>query len=240
MFHVPKVNDDDVFSASYAFSCASAQFVVTRRLHCAMVCLAIGTPVLLLYHSDYEDVTRFAPMHTMVRTQPVDAFVQEVERNGFPIAWRNPRGVTGWQEKIEAAVSEGLARAEARPLPLIAPERAAQWRQKRLEETARAAEEKIRRLEQDYYEGLHEKFRLLLREDAAKGLLIKLLEEPEVAKALERLALRRAMEKLSWRDRCRLWLAVRRGLKKPEDLSGQARQALQTLGWPEGSAKPAE
>ena len=69
-----------------------------------------------------------------------------------------------------------------------------------------ALEEKIRRLEQDYYEGLHEKFRLLLREDAAKGLLIKLLEEPEVARALERLALRRAMEKLCWRDRCRLWL----------------------------------
>lgn len=40
---------------------AEAELVVTRRLHCAMACLAIGTPVALLYNSGYEDVTRFSP-----------------------------------------------------------------------------------------------------------------------------------------------------------------------------------
>ena len=30
---------------------AGARFVITRRLHCAMACLALGTPVLLLYNS---------------------------------------------------------------------------------------------------------------------------------------------------------------------------------------------
>ena len=64
----------------------SAEMVFTRRLHCAMACLAMGTPVLLLYNSDYEDVTRFAPMDQMVRTLPVDAFLHQLHTSGLVYA----------------------------------------------------------------------------------------------------------------------------------------------------------
>ncbi len=212
---------------------AGAAFVVTRRLHCALVCLAVGTPVVLLYNSGYEDVSRFAPMDAMVRTQPVEDFVAEVYRNGFPVAWRNPEGVKRWQDAIRSAVREGVAAAEAMSLPLVSPDAARAWREKRLEDTLHAAEEKIHRLEQEHYEGLHEKFSLLMREDASKTALSSLLREPELERALRRLSWRRVLMAQPWYKRpLTLWM-LWRGQHPAEDLVKEAHEALRPLGWPE-------
>lgn len=212
---------------------AGAAFVVTRRLHCAMVCLAVGTPVVLLYNSGYEDVSRFAPMDAMVRTQPVEDFVAEVYRNGFPVAWRNPEGVKRWKEKLLLAARHGIAAAEALPLPVVDAESARLWREQRQEDTIRAAEEKIHRLEQERYEGLHEKFGLLMKEDAAKTAMTALLREPEVERALRRLAWRRVLQTLPWYKRPLMLWRLWRGQAEAADLLKEAITTLRPLGWPE-------
>jgi len=55
---------------------ANAHCVITTRLHCAMPCLALGTPVLLLDTS--WDQSRFAGLNTLVRHCTVDEFLRGV------------------------------------------------------------------------------------------------------------------------------------------------------------------
>lgn len=212
---------------------AGAAFVVTRRLHCAMVCLAVGTPVVLLYNSGYEDVSRFAPIDSIVRTQPVENFVAEIYRNGFPVAWRNPEGVKRWRDTLLAFARDSIAAAESMPLPVVDPASAARWREQRREDTLHAAADKIHRLEHDLYEGLHEKFGLLMKEDAAKTAMTALLREPEVEKALRRLAWRRVLQALPWYQRPLALWKLWRGQMQADDLPQQAAEALRPLGWPE-------
>ena len=215
---------------------AGAACVVTRRLHCAMACLAIGTPVVLLYHADYEDVTRFAPMSDMLRVQPVDAFLREVKAGRFHPGWENPPQVRRWKETLRQAVAEGLARAEAMPLPIVPPAEAQAWRSARLLETAHSAARKIQRLERERYEGLHEKFSLILREDTAKSALTTLLGEPEMKKALRRAAIRRCLSMEKWYRRPWQWLMIRLGRAETENLGHLAEDVLAPLGWPDRHA----
>ena len=212
---------------------AGAKCVVTRRLHCAMACLAIGTPVVLLYHADYEDVTRFAPMSDMLRVQPVDAFLREVKAGRFRPGWENPPQVRRWKETLRQAVAEGLTRAETMPLPIVPLAEAQAWRSARLLETAHSAARKIQRLERERYEGLHEKFSLILREDTAKSALSTLLREPEVVKALHRVEIRRCLSMEKWYLRPWKWLMIRLGRAETENLTGLAEDVLAPLGWPD-------
>ena len=212
---------------------AGAKCVVTRRLHCAMACLAVGTPVLLLYHADYEDVTRFAPMSDMMRVQPVEAFLGEVKAGRFRPVWENPPQVRRWKETLRQAVTEGLRQAEAMPLPIVPPAEAQAWRSARLLETAHSAARKIQRLERDRYEGLHEKFSLILREDTAKGALTTMLREPEVEKGLRRAAIRRRLSMEKWYLRPWKWLMIRLGRTETENLAHLAEDVLAPLGWPD-------
>ena len=212
---------------------AGAACVVTRRLHCAMACLAIGTPVVLLYHADYEDVTRFAPMSDMLRVQPVDAFLREVKAGRFRPGWENPPQVRRWKETLRQAVAEGLTRAEAMPLPIVPPAEAQAWRSARLLETAHSAARKIQRLERVRYEGLHEKFSLILREDTAKSALTTLLGEPEMKKALRKVAIRRCLSIEKWYRRPWQWLMIRLGRAETENLGQLAEDVLAPLGWPD-------
>lgn len=212
---------------------AGARFVVTRRLHCAMACLAIGTPVMLLYNSDYEDVTRFAPMDQMVRTMPVEAFVRQLQQSGMPDAWTNPMGVDQWQEKLHTAVQQGLEAAETMPLPIVPEEVAQVWRTQRLRQLAVSSAGKIHRLEQQQYAALHEKFSFILREDSAKSVLTAMLEEPEVRLALQKAAQRKLIRSHPWGQRLKVWLQLKRGKVQAEDLYAQAMEQLQLLGWPE-------
>ena len=212
---------------------AGARFVITRRLHCAMACLALGTPVMLLYNSDYEDVTRFAPMDQMVRTMPVEAFIAQLKQNGMPESWTNPMGLDAWQEKLATAVAEGISAAEAMPLPIIPDEAAQAWRTQRLRQLAVSSAGKIRRLEQQQLTALHEKFSFILKEDSAKAVLTAMLNEPEVRLALQKAAKRKLLRSYPWQQRPLAWLQMKQGKITPEDWHAQAMEQLQLLGWPE-------
>lgn len=215
---------------------ARAKYVVTRRLHCAMACVAIGTPALLLYHADYEDVTRFAPMSALVRTQPVDKFLEDVRAGRFGSPWPDHALVYRWRDELRKTVQEGIQKAEAMPLPIVPLAEAQAWRSARLLETAHSAARKIQRLERDRYEGLHEKFSLILREDTAKGALSTLLREPEVEKALRRAAIRRCLSMEKWYRRPWKWLMIRLGRVETENLTHLAEDVLAPLGWPDRQA----
>ncbi|MGN0778648.1 MAG: polysaccharide pyruvyl transferase family protein [Aristaeellaceae bacterium] len=212
---------------------AAATCVITRRLHCAMACLAIGTPVLLLYHADYEDVNRFTPMSDMMRVQPMDRFLAEIRAGKFQPAWENPPQVRQWQELLRQRVAEGLQQAETMPLPIVPPAQAQAWQEDCLRTTAHSAARKIQRLEKERYEGLHEKFSLILREDTAKGTLTTLLHEPEVVRALHRAERRRCLALEKWYKRPWQWLMLRLGRVETENLARLAEDVLTPLGWPD-------
>lgn len=217
---------------------AAADFVVTRRLHCAMACLAVGTPVLLLYNSGYEDVSRFAPMDGMICTQAAEDFLGTLKRGVWPRTWHNPDISALWREKLINRVQEGLKDAETRPLPAISPEEAEAWRRACLERLADASARKIRRLEKEQYEALHEKFTLLLKEDSVKSALTNLLSEPEVLRALEKASRRRYLASLPWYRRAGALIRLRRQGTQgcgAEELQRVAEDQLLRLGWPEGT-----
>ena len=214
---------------------ASAEMVFTRRLHCAMACLALGTPVLLLYRPEYEDVSRFAPMDEMVRRQGVEDFIREVRQHGMPAPWRNPADVGVLQRVLKNAIAEGIARAESQTLPLVPQEIAENWKQERIRLTMQSAAAKIQRLENQHYDDLHGKFTQLLQEEDAKASLLELLELPEVESALRAASLRLKKEKLSPKEQKALLADHKRSLVDVDDLIRKAHGALSQLGWPESN-----
>lgn len=214
---------------------ASAEMVFTRRLHCAMACLAIGTPVLLLYHEEYEDISRFAPMDSMVRKQPVDDFMQELRRHGMPAPWRNPADVGAIQRILLTALSDGLRRAESQLLPLVPSEIAENWRQERIRRMMSTAAGKIQRLENQHYDELHAKFTQLLLEEDVKATLQELLNLPEVQSGLRAASLRLQMEKLPPKEQKALLTQHKRNMVDVDDLIRKAEGALTQLGWPENT-----
>ena len=214
---------------------ASAEMVFTRRLHCAMACLAVGTPVLLLYHPEYEDVSRFAPMDTMVRKQPVDDFLRELRRHGMPAPWRNPADVGAIHRELLTALTEGLRRAESQTLPLYAPDTAEAWKQQRIRRMMKSAAGKIQALENQHYDDLHQKFTLLAQEEDVKTSLQELFALPEVESALRAASLRLKKEHLPPREQKLLLSNHKHNLVDVDDLIRQAHGALAQLGWPENN-----
>lgn len=212
---------------------ASAEMVFTRRLHCAMACLAVGTPVLLLYHEEYEDISRFAPMDSMVRKQPLDDFIREVRRHGMPAAWRNPADVGAIQRILINALTDGLRQAETTPLPIVPVEEAEHWRHERLRLMMATAAGKIQRLENQHYDDLHAKFTQLVLEEDVKTTLRELFSLPEVEAALRCASLRLKLEKLSPKEQKALQAQHKRNMVDIDDLIRKAEGALTQLGWPE-------
>lgn len=212
---------------------AEAEMVFTRRLHCAMACLAVGTPVMLLYNSQYEDIARFAPMDGMVVKQPMDAFLQQLERRGFPTPWKNPADMAFIRQRLEGAVARGLARSETMPLPIVPQEDAERWREQRIRRMTDSAAAKIHRLENQQYEDLHRKFSLLLREDSAKATLTELLALPQVQKALRKAALDKQLADQPLTRRLKLRWQARHDPELTGELIQEAREALELLGWPD-------
>ncbi len=214
---------------------ASAEMVFTRRLHCAMACLAVGTPVLLLYHPEYEDVSRFAPMDAMVRRQGVDAFLRELHRHGLPAPWRNPADVGSIQRILLSALAEGMRRAETQPLPLAPAPLADAWKHERIRRMMTTAAGKIQRLENQHYDELHAKFAQLVLEEDVKASLREIFSLPEVESALRTASLRLQLEKLSPKDQKALVAQHKRNLVDVDDLIRKADGALAQLGWPENN-----
>lgn len=211
---------------------AGARLVVTKRLHCAMACLAIGTPVILLYNSAYEDIRRFAPMDGMMRTLAEEDFLRELNEHGLPTP-PVPMDVAPWREKLRSAVASGLRWAETARLPLVPPEEAQRWRVARLTRMASAAAHKIRTLEEAQYQELRGKLGLVMQEEAVKAALEPLLAEPEVVRALTRVARRRALMDVPWYRRPVVARRIRRDRGASGALLEDARRQLSGLGWPE-------
>ncbi len=213
---------------------AGAKMVITRRLHAAMAGVAVGTPTLLLYHASYEDVTRFAPMDGMIRSMPVEDFVESVRRSGFPDSWENPQEVAAWRSRLQEFVQEGMKRAEACPMSPVKDEDAAAWRLKTLTQMAEQAEKKIRRLEKEQFASLHEKFTLLLREDHVRASVGGVMAEKSVRKAVGLVAKKRALAQLPWHKRPAAALRMLRGKEDVPDLAGDIAEELSRIGWPDG------
>ena len=200
-----------------------------------MACLAVGTPVLLLYRPEYEDISRFAPMDTMVRRQPVDDFIREVRQHGMPAPWKNPADVGAIQRILQNAIADGLRHAEGQPLPLVPEEEAGHWRHERIRLMMKTAAGKIQRLENQHYDDLHQKFTQLVLEEDVKVSLQEVLALPEVQSALRAASLRLKLEKLSPKEQKALQAQHKRNLVDVDDLIRKAHGALIQLGWPENN-----
>jgi len=229
-FHLRMENARDLLSRY-----ASAEMVFTRRLHCAMACLAVGTPVLLLYHPEYEDISRFAPMDAMVRKQPVDDFLRELQAHGMPAPCRNPADVGAIRRILLTSLAEGLQRAETQPLPLVPAEIAANWKQERIRRMMRSAAAKIQTLENQHYNELHTKFTQLVQEEDVKATLQELLALPEVENALRAASLRQQLENRPPKEQKAMLANHKRNLLDVDDLIRKAHGALSQLGWPENN-----
>lgn len=211
---------------------AGAKFVITRRLHCAMACLAVGTPVLLIYNEYYEDITRFAPMDGMVRAMSSDAFAAQLRQEGFPRPWKNPPEAAAWRDKLIARVQQGLIRAETAPMYNPSPEAAAAWRAAAVEDMIGYSVGKLRRLEQEQVERLHDKFSLLLHEDGVRTVLEDVLEEKTVQRALDRVSRRRELRRLPLIRRPAAWWRLVRA-RTASPLTHRVREEVASLGWPD-------
>lgn len=229
-FHLRMENARDLLSRY-----ASAEMVFTRRLHCAMACLAVGTPVLLLYHPEYEDISRFAPMDAMVRKQPVDDFLRELQAHGMPAPWRNPADVGAIRRILLTSLAEDLQRAETQALPIVPAEIAANWKQERLRRMMRSAAAKIQTLENQHYNELHTKFTQLVQEEDVKATLQELLALPEVESALRAASLRLQLENRPPKEQKAMLANHKRNLLDVDDLIRKAHGALSQLGWPENN-----
>ena len=64
---------------------AKAQLVITSRLHCALPCLAMGTPVIFI-HPKYHEDTRFAGLREILNGYGPD----DQELRGDPMSMQAP------------------------------------------------------------------------------------------------------------------------------------------------------
>ena len=222
---------------------AGAAWVVTRRLHCALACLAMEVPVLLLYNSGYEDTRRFSPMDGFFSVASVEDFTASVNRNGFPSLAENPGKYLAWRRLLLEKAAEGIRRAEEAPA-VPAPTQAdiAAWQRRELVALAKASAEKIARLEQDQYDLIHDKFGLLLTEDSVKCHIQDCLIQPGLEDDLRRFAERKYLHSLPLLKRigvrARFRRLRRKGQVPPEleeqDVLNLITGQLARLGWPLG------
>ncbi len=220
---------------------AGASWVVTRRLHCALACVAMEVPVLFLYNSGYEDVRRFSPMDGLFSVAAVEDFISSVHRNGFPALAENPGKYLAWRRLLREKAQEGLRRAaEAPAVPAPDPAAVAAWQRRVLVEMAKCAAEKIDRLEKEQYDLIHDKFGLLLTEDSVKARIQDCLTQPGLEDDLRRFTARRYLATLPWWKRGsakRRFKRLYRARKPVEELEERDVLTLITgqlarLGWP--------
>lgn len=225
---------------------AGAAWVVTRRLHCALACLALEVPVLLLYNSGYEDPRRFSPMDGLFSVAAVEDFIASVNRSGFPALAENPGKYMSWRRLLKEKAAEGIARAAAAPPRVIpSPEEAACWQRRVLDEVAASSAEKIERLEMEQYDLIHDKFGLLLTEDSVKSRIQDCLTQPGLEEALQNYVLGRYLSTLRWWKRPHARRRLRKLLKahqpipelEEEDVLTFLTAQLARLGWPLGKTQ---
>ena len=87
---------------------AKAKLVVTTRLHCALPCLALGTPVILVNkHYDYK---RFGGLYCLLNTIGIDSsrnFTVDVEKDKDGYV-KNSNAYKHYADKLKLKVKESL------------------------------------------------------------------------------------------------------------------------------------
>ena len=176
---------------------AGAELVVTRRLHCALACLALQVPVLMVFSSGYEDPRRFSPMDALFPVVSAEDFAASVERSGFPKLASNSAKYMAWRTALQERAKNGIARAEegAAGAVITEAERTA-WRMTALTRLAETSAKKISRLEQDRYDLIHDKFELLMTEDSVKNALADQLTQPGLEDEMRRYVTKRYIKSL--------------------------------------------
>lgn len=89
----------------------NARCVVTRRLHCALPCLAMGVPVLLVRGS--EDDTRFDPYYDWLHHATLDDFVSGNFDYDFLNPPANKDDYLPYRESLAKAAADFAAQAQA-------------------------------------------------------------------------------------------------------------------------------
>ena len=90
----------------------NAEAVITTRLHCALPCLALKTPVLLLNEEEIEENGRFDGLGELLHCTSTDKFINgngEFDLEKIP---QNPEGYLKLREKIKNQVAEFLKKSE--------------------------------------------------------------------------------------------------------------------------------
>lgn len=89
----------------------NARCVITRRLHCALPCLAMGVPVLLVRGD--EDDTRFEPYYDWLHHASLDAFAAGDFDYDFLNPPQNKEDYLPYRESLTQAASAFAAQAQA-------------------------------------------------------------------------------------------------------------------------------
>ena len=88
----------------------NARCVITRRLHCALPCLAMGVPVLLVRGS--EDNTRFDPYYELLHRITVDEFMNDDFEYDFLNPPENKSDYKQYADNLTKTVTRFVAAAE--------------------------------------------------------------------------------------------------------------------------------
>lgn len=84
----------------------NAKVVITTRLHCAMPCLALETPVLLLTEKEIEEQGRFEGLYCLTHHTSVDEFIKGCVDYDLCNPPKNPEKYIAVRDKIIDKVNE--------------------------------------------------------------------------------------------------------------------------------------
>lgn len=93
---------------------SEARFVITTRLHCAMPCLAMGTPVLLLRPRD--DDPRYEGLLELLWTEKKEDFASVMSHRGWKFPTENFSDISSIRNPLIEAVANFL-NADLKPAP---------------------------------------------------------------------------------------------------------------------------
>ena len=85
----------------------NARCVVTRRLHCALPCLAMGVPVLLVRGE--EDDTRFDPYYDLLYKAKLDDFMNDNFEYDFLNPPENKKDFIQYRDSLKKTITEFIA-----------------------------------------------------------------------------------------------------------------------------------
>lgn len=133
---------------------ASAKCVVTTRLHCALPCIAMNTPVLLI--NTATDRNRFDGLLDLVNNCSPTDFLSGTYKYDFESPPQNPdRHLSlrsALRDRAASFITNAVQWGHPRPYPLAAEDRVriVQASQSKTYDLLRRQDERIRKLEQSY------------------------------------------------------------------------------------------